>query len=44
MQSFDTRGPITATIDVVLGDVRITTGEAGNTVVDVQPSDASNRR
>ena len=42
MQSFDTRGPITATIDVVLGDVRITTGE-GDAVVDVQPSDASNR-
>ena len=42
MQSFDARGPITATIDVVLGDVRITTGE-GDTVVDVQPNDASNR-
>jgi DUF4097 and DUF4098 domain-containing protein YvlB len=39
MPSFDTPGPITATIDVVVGDVRITAGAAGTTVVDVRPSD-----
>jgi Putative adhesin len=43
MESFDTSTPITATIDVVLGDVRITAGDGAATSVDVQPSDASNR-
>jgi DUF4097 and DUF4098 domain-containing protein YvlB len=41
MPSFDTPQPITATIDVVVGDVRITAGAAGTTVVDVRPSDTS---
>jgi hypothetical protein len=43
MTSFQTPDPITATVDVVMGDVRITAGERAETVVDVQPSDASNR-
>jgi len=42
MPSFETPGPITATIDVVVGDVRISTGDRGATVVDVRPSDPAN--
>jgi DUF4097 and DUF4098 domain-containing protein YvlB len=40
--TFDTPGPISATIDVAMGDVRIRAGDRGATVVEVQPSDASN--
>jgi hypothetical protein len=43
MTSFPTPEPITATIDVVLGDVRVVAADRGDTVVDVQPSDASDR-
>jgi DUF4097 and DUF4098 domain-containing protein YvlB len=42
MPTFDTPEPITATIDVAFGDVRISAGDQGVTVVSVQPSDASN--
>ena len=42
MPTFDTPEPISATIDLVMGDVRITAGDRGATVVDVQPSDPSN--
>jgi DUF4097 and DUF4098 domain-containing protein YvlB len=42
MPAFDTPEPISATIDVVIGDVRVSAGDGGATVVDVQPSDASN--
>ena len=42
MPSFDTREPISATVDVVTGDVRITAGDVATTVVEVRPSDASN--
>ena len=42
MPTFDTPEPITATIDVAVGDVRITAGDRSDTVVDVRPSDASN--
>ena len=42
MPTFDTPEPITATIDLAIGDVRISAGDRGTTVVDVQPSDASN--
>jgi len=42
MPSFDTPEPITATIDVTVGDVRISAGDHSSTVVDVRPSDASN--
>jgi hypothetical protein len=41
MATFDTPQPISATIDVVVGDVRISAGERSTTVVDVRPSDAS---
>jgi hypothetical protein len=42
MPTFDTPDPISATIDVVVGDVRVRAGDRGATVVDVRPSDASN--
>lgn len=42
MQTFETPAPIPATIDVGIGDVRISARERGVTVVDVQPSDAAN--
>jgi hypothetical protein len=42
MPTFDTPEPITATVDVVAADVRITAGDRSATVVDVRPSDASN--
>jgi DUF4097 and DUF4098 domain-containing protein YvlB len=42
MPTFDTPQPITATIDLVVGDVRISASDRDTTVVDVQPSDASN--
>jgi DUF4097 and DUF4098 domain-containing protein YvlB len=42
MSTFDTPEPISATIDIGLGDLRITAGDAGATVVDVRPSDPSN--
>jgi len=43
MPSFDTPDPISATIDVVMGDVRIRAGERDATVVEVQPSDTANK-
>ena len=42
MPTFDTPSPISATIDLVVGDVRITAGDRDTTVVEVRPSDASN--
>ena len=42
MPTFETPGPISATIDVVAGDVGISAGDRGATVVDVRPSDTSN--
>jgi hypothetical protein len=42
MSSFETPGPIAATIELVLGDLRITAGERADTTVTVEPSDASN--
>jgi DUF4097 and DUF4098 domain-containing protein YvlB len=41
MPTFDTAGPISATIDVVVGDVRISAGDGAAAVIDVRPSDAS---
>jgi hypothetical protein len=41
MPAFDTPGPISATIVVVVGDVRISAGERSTAAVDVRPSDAS---
>ena len=42
MPTFDTTGPISATIDVAVGDVRISAGDGAAAVIDVRPSDASN--
>jgi DUF4097 and DUF4098 domain-containing protein YvlB len=42
MPTFDTPGPISATIDVVVGDVRIGADDRAATMVDVRPSDTSN--
>jgi DUF4097 and DUF4098 domain-containing protein YvlB len=42
--TFDTPRPISATIDLVVGDVRISAADDGVTVVDVQPSDVSNEK
>src|SRR3954454_23899349 len=42
ISTFDTPDPITARIDIGLGDLRITAGDRGSTVVDVRPSDPSN--
>jgi hypothetical protein len=42
MPTFDTPGPVSATIDVIAGDVRISAGDRDDTVVEVRPSDASN--
>jgi DUF4097 and DUF4098 domain-containing protein YvlB len=42
MPTFETPAPITTTIDVVGGDVRIRAGELGATTVTVVPADASN--
>jgi hypothetical protein len=38
MQSFPTPDPITATLDITMGDVRIDAGDRGETVVDVRPT------
>jgi hypothetical protein len=42
MPTYQTPQPITATIDVAMGDVRISADDRDATVVEVQPSDASN--
>jgi DUF4097 and DUF4098 domain-containing protein YvlB len=42
MPTFDTPEPITATIDVAVGDVRITVADHATTTVEVRPTDASN--
>jgi DUF4097 and DUF4098 domain-containing protein YvlB len=41
MPTFDTPEPISATIDLGIGDVRIRAGDGGATVVEVRPRDAS---
>jgi DUF4097 and DUF4098 domain-containing protein YvlB len=42
MPTYETPQPITATIDLAMGDVRIIAGDRDATVVEVHPSDASN--
>ena len=39
MPTFDTPAPITATVEFVVGDLRITTADRADTVVEVRPSD-----
>lgn len=42
MQSFETPGPISATVELPIGDLRIEAGERATTTVEVRPSDPSN--
>jgi DUF4097 and DUF4098 domain-containing protein YvlB len=41
--TFETPDPITATVDVVLGEVRLVASERRDTVVDVRPSDPADK-
>ena len=41
MPTFDTPEPITATIDLAIGDVRISAGDPGATLVEMRPTDPS---
>jgi DUF4097 and DUF4098 domain-containing protein YvlB len=41
--TFETPEPITATVDVVIGEVRIAASDRTDTVVDVRPSDPDNQ-
>jgi DUF4097 and DUF4098 domain-containing protein YvlB len=43
MPTFDTPEPITATIDLAIGDLRVSAGERSATVVEVRPTDASDQ-
>ncbi len=43
MPTFDSPAPISVTVEAVIGDIRISAGDRAITVVDVHPSDASNR-
>jgi DUF4097 and DUF4098 domain-containing protein YvlB len=43
MPTFDTPEPISTTIDVAIGDIRISAGDHTTTVVGVQPTDAANK-
>lgn len=42
MPSFDTPAPITATVELGVGDIRITAGDRNNTVVEVTPTNPDN--
>ncbi|MEV6367139.1 DUF4097 family beta strand repeat-containing protein [Micromonospora musae] len=44
MPSFDTPGPISASVELVAGDVRINAGQRPDTVVQVRPADESDDR
>ncbi|MER7015158.1 DUF4097 family beta strand repeat-containing protein [Saccharopolyspora sp. NPDC000359] len=41
MPNFDTPGPISATLELALGDVRIVAADRADTVVEVRPTDSS---
>lgn len=43
MPTFDTPGPISAVVDLVVGDARITASDRDDTVVEIRPSDASHQ-
>jgi hypothetical protein len=43
MPTYDTPEPILATIDLAAGDVRLSAGDRRETIVDVRPSDATNK-
>ena len=42
MPTFDSPEPITATIDVYIGDVGVSAGDRRDTTIEVRPSDPSN--
>lgn len=42
MPTFDTPQPISATVDLVIGELRISAGDRDTTIVEVRPSDPSN--
>jgi DUF4097 and DUF4098 domain-containing protein YvlB len=42
MPTFDTPGPISVTLELLIGDARITASERADTVVEVRPTDESN--
>ena len=44
MPTFDTPGPISAVIDLVVGDARITASDRDDTTVEIRPSDASHQQ
>jgi DUF4097 and DUF4098 domain-containing protein YvlB len=44
MPTFDTPEPISAVVDLVVGDARITASDRGDTVVDIRPSDGSHEQ
>ncbi len=44
MTSFLTTGPITASLDIEWGDIRIVAGDDGPTAVDVTPTDPTNEK
>ncbi|MBF6507528.1 DUF4097 family beta strand repeat protein [Nocardia farcinica] len=44
MPKFDTPGPISATLELALGDVRIVAGDRADTVVEVRPTDDSDSK
>lgn len=43
MPTFDTPSPISATIDVVVGDIKIIASDRSDTVVEISPSDKSKK-
>jgi DUF4097 and DUF4098 domain-containing protein YvlB len=43
MPTFDTPEPISAVVDLVVGDVRITASDRGDTSVEIRPSDESHQ-
>jgi Putative adhesin len=43
MPVFETPGPIAATIEVLVGDVRVAAGDRTDTVVEVQPTDPASK-
>jgi DUF4097 and DUF4098 domain-containing protein YvlB len=44
MPTFDTPGPITATVDVIAGELRVVASDRPDTVVHVRPADESEER
>jgi DUF4097 and DUF4098 domain-containing protein YvlB len=43
MPSFDTPGPISVTVELGVGDLRVVAGDRSDTIVEVRPSDAARK-